>query len=470
MTCKCPVTRPEWVDFLPTSHLRNTSPTSYGCYPLLSPPPLAAPTILSYLSLAPKSVNKADTFKNSPLAPSGIWEMLREEAEALSAEDEKDGEVKGGDAEREGKRVEDGTVDSRGKAKECEEGENEKQVAEGTDTTAATEKVRPVQEPRDLDFHHLQLSFEWESEWKRALSLAKRVPQPGSGIGMGPLGAMPAGGFGLGRMGPGGPAGAMGGLGGGFGRIGGLGAGAGTANPRVQEKETVRPTEVFQLGSLEGVWEGLFTYTEYTVYAVLLSGAPPPTLLRALVARHQQTWKLREYHLLSPEVPNGNSGTTTTTTNNNNNTNNTNTNTQNVPDQYCPLSMGDPLTAYLPMGVDISVVGGGQERLEVREPGRRETLVYYRCPLPSVPSTDAPTAPSTSNPLAASMTTTTTTTTTQDKLEPVTQPTYQRHVHEVLLTGEGHSAWGQFNLVGRVRPYDGLVSLSKVYLDGDRGK
>lgn len=185
--------------------------------------------------------------------------MLREEAEALSAEDEKDGEIKGGDAEREGKRAEDGTVDSRGKAKECEEGENEKQVAEGTDTTAAAEKVRPVQEPRDLDFHHLQLSFEWESEWKCALSLAKRGPQPGSGIDMGPLGAMPAGGFGLGGMGPGGPAGAMGGLGGGFGGIGGLGAGAGTANPRAQEKETVRPTEVFQLGSLEGVWEGLFT-------------------------------------------------------------------------------------------------------------------------------------------------------------------------------------------------------------------
>lgn len=183
--------------------------------------------------------------------------MLREEAEAVSLEEAEDGEgVEGGDAEREGERAENVTVD---KAKEKErEGEKDGalvQAAEGQDTTAVV-AVKPVQESRDLDFHHVKLSLEWESEWKRALSLAKRGPQPGSGIGMGPLGGMPGGGFGLGGMGPGG----MGGLGGGFGGMGGggLGAGAG-ANPRAQERETVRPTEAFRLGSLEGVWEGLFT-------------------------------------------------------------------------------------------------------------------------------------------------------------------------------------------------------------------
>ena len=55
---------------------------------------------------------------------------------------------------------------------------------------------------------------------------------------------------------------------------------------------------------------------------------------------------------------------------------------------------------------------------------------------------------------------------------------------------QGHSAWGQFNLLGRVRPSDGYISLSKEYVspaycaphiphdrsngqlqtDGDRGK
>lgn len=131
--------------------------------------------------------------------------------------------------------------------------------------------------------------------------------------------------------------------------------------------------------------------------------------------------------------------------------------------------MGDPLRAYLPTGVDISVVGGEQERLEVRETGRRETLVYHRCPgVPSVPTTDTPN-PSTSNTSPPSTATTPPTTTPND-IEPVAQPAYQHRVREVLITGEGHSAWGQFNLVGRVRPYDGFVSLSKEYLDGDRGK
>ncbi|EIM79856.1 uncharacterized protein STEHIDRAFT_69028 [Stereum hirsutum FP-91666 SS1] len=277
---KYPVTQPEWIEFLPPSPLRNTTPTSYASYPLLVAPPLAAPAILSYLSLAPKSVNKADTFKNSPLAPSGIWQMLREEAEALSAEEE--------------------------------------------------------------------------------------------------------------------------------------------------------DAEAFKLGNLDGVWEGLFTYTEFTAYAALLSGAPPPTLHRTLVARHQQTWKLREYHLLGPEEPNEpQSGNT------NSNTNNT---AQNVPDRYRPLSMGDPLRAYLPTGVDIS-----------------------RCPgLLSVPTTDPP------NPLTSNASPPPTT--AQDEIEPVAQTAYQRRVRDVLIKGEGHSAWGQFKLVGRVRPYDGFVSLSKEYLDGDRGK
>jgi len=44
------------------------------------------------------------------------------------------------------------------------------------------------------------------------------------------------------------------------------------------------------------------------------------------------------------------------------------------------------------------------------------------------------------------------------------------YVRDIVITGEGHSSWGQFNLVGRVRPGDGFISLSKEYVDGDRGK
>lgn len=34
----------------------------------------------------------------------------------------------------------------------------------------------------------------------------------------------------------------------------------------------------------------------------------------------------------------------------------------------------------------------------------------------------------------------------------------------LLTLGKGHSAWGQFNLYGRVRPLDGFISFSKEYV------
>ena len=35
---------------------------------------------------------------------------------------------------------------------------------------------------------------------------------------------------------------------------------------------------------------------------------------------------------------------------------------------------------------------------------------------------------------------------------------------------QGHSAWGQFLLKGRIRAYDGLFSLTKEYTLGSRGR
>ncbi|KZO92438.1 hypothetical protein CALVIDRAFT_540902 [Calocera viscosa TUFC12733] len=40
---------------------------------------------------------------------------------------------------------------------------------------------------------------------------------------------------------------------------------------------------------------------------------------------------------------------------------------------------------------------------------------------------------------------------------------------ELVLDGSGHSAWGEFNLVGSVRTWDGLVSLRKEYTPAARG-
>lgn len=45
-----------------------------------------------------------------------------------------------------------------------------------------------------------------------------------------------------------------------------------------------------------------------------------------------------------------------------------------------------------------------------------------------------------------------------------TEEEYYSRVHDILLTGEGHSSWGEFRLIGRVRRSDGLVSISKEYV------
>ncbi|KAM0792476.1 hypothetical protein ACM66B_005150 [Microbotryomycetes sp. NB124-2] len=42
--------------------------------------------------------------------------------------------------------------------------------------------------------------------------------------------------------------------------------------------------------------------------------------------------------------------------------------------------------------------------------------------------------------------------------------------YEILLTGCGHSAWGQFLLKGRVRSYDGMFSITKEYTPDSRGR
>ncbi|KZT03281.1 uncharacterized protein LAESUDRAFT_738329 [Laetiporus sulphureus 93-53] len=169
----------------------------------------------------------------------------------------------------------------------------------------------------------------------------------------------------------------------------------------------------FVPGSLEGYWEGLFTYTEFTAYAALLSGASPSVLERSLVAQHPQLWKLREHHLYAEEDDDDLAGPN--------------------PRLSEPLTAGSPLRAYIPTGTEVHEVPDG---LEVKEPER--PLVVYES-----------WAAVRANPEKARK---------------------RRRVRDVIITGEGHSAWGQFNLVGRIRPCDGFISLSKDYMNDDRGR
>ncbi|KAG1797086.1 uncharacterized protein HD556DRAFT_1233823 [Suillus plorans] len=164
----------------------------------------------------------------------------------------------------------------------------------------------------------------------------------------------------------------------------------------------------YKVGSLQGVWEGVFTYTEFTTYAALLSGRPPSILHNSMVAQHRQTWKLREYYLTVSRGADGIAGGL----------------------ESLPLSSGDPLKAFFPSGIRIHEHAGSAE---VHEPGKIVPLSYRQ---PSACGVEA------------------------EGLD----------IQDIIVVGEGHSAWGQFNLIGRVRPCDGFVSFLKEYVEGDRGQ
>lgn len=189
------------------------------------------------------------------------------------------------------------------------------------------------------------------------------------------------------------------------------------------------PILAYVPGSIEDVWEGRFTvshiialgnsgferfqYTDFVPYTSLLSGGPPPILRDCLVAQHRQTWKLREYHLLDLQE---NSKT-------------------------IPLALGEAFSAFFPDGVRLREASGF---LEVHAPGREDTLHYKRSVQFDV----------------------------RDSV-----------VADIIIVGEvilvfwvlvvmlimlinlkGHSAWGQFNLYGRIRSLDGFISLIKEYV------
>ena len=98
---------------------------------------------------------------------------------------------------------------------------------------------------------------------------------------------------------------------------------------------------------MEGIWEGFFSasyvhapcnnilsnpcqYIEFEAYASTLLG-PPSVVQRSAVGRHKQTWRLREYHLLS-NIP----------------TDPARSDFLRIDDGVCPLPGGDPLKSYFP--------------------------------------------------------------------------------------------------------------------------
>jgi len=150
-------------------------------------------------------------------------------------------------------------------------------------------------------------------------------------------------------------------------------------------------SKVHTIGSLEGVWEGAFTYTDFMAYDAFLRGSSSSIVVRTPFARHRQTFKAREYVVFEPTA----------------------------------LRVGDTLDAFLPRKPTINKIPSG---IEI------EGVEYLA---------------------VADLT-------KEQKEENLT-------VQDVVILGEGHSSWGQFRILGRVRPCDGLVSILKDYTEDDRG-
>lgn len=127
-------------------------------------------------------------------------------------------------------------------------------------------------------------------------------------------------------------------------------------------------SETYVLGSLEGVWEGIFSvsawtlfclinrssnsflfqYTEFASYSLLLSGGAPPVLDQCLTAHHRQAWKLREYYLAEDQ--------------------------ESSREKSRSLGSGDPLKAHFPAGTRFQEF---IDFVEVQEPGR-DVVHYWR--------------------------------------------------------------------------------------------
>jgi hypothetical protein len=108
-------------------------------------------------------------------------------------------------------------------------------------------------------------------------------------------------------------------------------------------------------------------YTEFTAYAALLTGAPPPVLQKSMVVRHRQTWKLREHHLIVSDPCHSDSGIDLDI------------------DNIDPLPAGDPLRSYFPTGTQIREHRDG---IEVQQANCKDILRYQRAPLTSLQCTD----------------------------------------------------------------------------------
>ncbi|KAG9098013.1 hypothetical protein FRC06_006918 [Ceratobasidium sp. 370] len=246
-------------------------------------------------------------------------------------------------------------------------------------------------------------------------------------------------------------------------------------NPQATIPPHIREQPKFRPGDLAGVWEGRFVvstnasglqqlltglqFITFDAFRDMLAGAINAVQSGPL-AQQPQVWRIREHHCIDRRrrVPSGFDSRDV------------------IRSEMLPV--GNPLDAYipanaefvqhgepLPSGAPISATSN--RRLEVRVPDANAPGGYSVYSYVTRDGSSEPTDVSGPVPIPTHY------------MEMYAEPdaalspfTYQEHggddewvetITDTLITGEGHSNWGEFHLRGRIRHWDGMITVVKDY-------
>ncbi|KAH8926700.1 hypothetical protein BT69DRAFT_1238772 [Atractiella rhizophila] len=178
--------------------------------------------------------------------------------------------------------------------------------------------------------------------------------------------------------------------------------------------------DLFFKGAFEGTWEGRFSFFDFDSYRDMLGGEMI-SLYEGPFGCQPQVWKLEEKLVKVTEEEMGGSGSALNAGYELGEKGRTSSE---------KFSAGDRRRVL----ADLGFVDDGPKAKRMKSAG--STSSSYR---------------------------------TAEDAESVTSETSKER-YEILLSGTGHSAWGQFILRGRVRSWDGLLSLTKEYTPDGRGR
>jgi hypothetical protein len=219
---------------------------------------------------------------------------------------------------------------------------------------------------------------------------------------------------------------------------------------------------LIQPGMIAGSWEGRFGFIDFDHYSDMLSG-DSELAYRGFIGHQSQVWRITEHHLVPPKGKNRAK------------IQNLQSKDKDAPPQptekFEPVPVGPATRGYVPHPIHIQEEQGGI-RVEAPEgaPG-----VFYKTWTeladgsqgfePTHHEDDFDFDSEWVDPYGwdgwdspdkeAEETDNTKANPDGDENEPA--------IGDIILTGGGHSAWGSFQLRGRVRPWDGLVTLLKEY-------